>query len=63
MKNKIYISILNKIRRKQILLRSIFPFTEERSFIFPYILSKDKYLKKDLKKAFSSLQKNNNISK
>ena len=62
MKNKIYISILNKIKHKPILLQSIFPFTEERPFIFPYILRKDKYIKKDLKKAFSSLQKNNNIS-
>lgn len=62
MKTKIYISILNKIKHKQILLQSIFPFTDERPFIFPYILSKDQYIKKDLKKAFGSLQKNNKIS-
>jgi hypothetical protein len=61
LKDKKYISILNKIKHKQVLLESIFPFVDERPFIFPYLLSKDEKIKKDLRNVFSSLQKNNKI--
>lgn len=62
MTNKIYISILNKIKHKPTLLKFIFSFSDERPFIFPHIINKDQILKKNLKSAFSSLTKNNNIS-
>jgi len=61
MKDKVYISILNKIKHKQNLIQLIFPYSYERSFIFPYIINKDKNIKKDLGKAFYSLPKDNNI--
>ena len=61
MKDRVYISILNKIKHKQNLIQSIFPYSYERPFIFPFIIIKDKNIKKDLGKAFNSLQKNNNI--
>ena len=60
-KDKIYISVFNKIKPKQILLQSIFPFTDERPFIFPYIINEDQKIKKNLTKVFSSLQKHNSI--
>lgn len=63
MTNKIYISILNKVKHKPILLKIIFPFTDERPFIFPYIINKDQILKKQLKSVFGSLRKDNNLSK
>jgi hypothetical protein len=62
MTNKIYISILNKIKHKPTLLKFIFSFSDERPFIFPHIINKDQILKKNLKSAFSSLTKKNNIS-
>ena len=62
MTNKNYISILNKIKHKPTLLKFIFPFSDERPFIFPYIVNKDKLLKKQLKSNFSSLRKDNNLS-
>ena len=62
MTNKIYISILNKIKHKPTLLKFIFQFSDERPFIFPYIVNKDQTLKKNLKSAFSSLRKDNNLS-
>ena len=62
MESKIYISILNKIKHKPISLKYIFTFSEERPFIFPYILSKDKNFKKQLKNTFSSIRKDNNLS-
>ena len=61
LKDKTYISIFNKIKPKQILLQSIFPFTDERPFIFPYIINDDQNIKKNLTKAFSSLHKHNSI--
>ena len=45
MTNKIYISILNKVYHKPIILKFIFPFTDERPFIFPNIINKDQILK------------------
>ena len=54
--------ILNKIKHKPLLLKNIFPFTDERPCIFPYLIDKDKLLKKGLKKSFVSLKKDNNIS-
>jgi hypothetical protein len=62
MTNKIYISILNKVKHKPTLLNFIFSFSDERPFIFPYIIKKDQILKKQLKNAFSSLRKDNNLS-
>ena len=62
MTNKIYISILNKVKHKPTLLNFIFSFSDERPFIFPYIIKKDQILKKQLKSAFSSLRKDNNLS-
>ena len=62
MKNKIYISILNKIKHKPIFLKFIFTFSEKRPFIFPYILSKDQILKKQLKNTFKSIKKDNNLA-
>lgn len=62
MTKKIYISILNKVKHKPTLLKIIFPFTDERPFIFPYIINKDQILKKQLKSAFGSLRKDNNLS-
>ena len=62
MTSKIYISILNKIKHKPTLLKFIFPFSDERPFIFPYIVNKDQSLKKNLKSAFISLRKDNNLS-
>ena len=53
--------ILNKINHKPILLINIFPFLDERPYIFPYLIDKDKLLKKGLKKSFVSLKKDNNI--
>jgi len=57
-----YISILNKIKHKPTLLKFIFAFSDERPFIFPYIINKDQILKKQLKSAFISLRKDNNLS-
>ena len=62
MTRKIYISILNKIKHKPTILKFIFPFSDERPFIFPYIVNKDQTLKKNLKSAFISLRKDNNLS-
>ena len=53
--------ILNKINHKPILLINIFPFLDERPYIFPYLIDKDKLLKEGLKKSFVSLKKDNNI--
>lgn len=62
MTNKIYISIFNKIKHKPTLLKFIFTFSDERPFIFPYIINKDQILKRQLKGAFSSIRKDNNLS-
>ncbi len=42
-----YLSILNKISNKPLLIESIFPFLDNRPSILPYLLDKDIYLKKN----------------
>ena len=56
------ISILNKIKAKQILIEKIFPFTYNRPMIIPYIIDKDLILKNSMKNSYKSLKKKNMLS-
>jgi len=56
------ISILNKIKAKQLLLETIFPFTYNRPMIIPYLLEKDLLLENSMKNLYKSLKKNNKFS-
>ena len=56
------ISILNKIKRKNVILESIFPFVSERVLIIPHLINKDILLKTSLRKIYKSLKENNDLS-
>lgn len=56
------ISILNKIKAKQILIEKIFPFTYNRPMIIPYIIDKDLILENSMKSSYKSLKKKNLLS-
>jgi len=55
------ISILNKIKAKQLLLQTIFPFTYNRPMIIPYLLEKDLLLENSMKNLYKSLKKTTNF--
>ena len=61
-KNLQYLSILSKISNKPLLIENIFPFLDNRPFIFPYLLDKDIYLKKKLNGIFRKMKKNSKLS-
>ena len=56
-----YISILNKINHKPLLLNNIFSFVSQRPYIFPCILDQDFLLKKKLKTSIGLIKKNNSL--
>jgi len=56
-----YISILNKINHKPLLLNSIFPFVSQRPYILPCILDQDFLLKNKLKTSIGKIKKNNSL--
>ena len=56
------ISILNKIKRKNVILESIFPFVSERILIIPHLINKDILLKTSLRQIYKSLKENNDLS-
>lgn len=56
------ISILNKIKNKNIILERIFPFLSNRIIILPLLINKDILLKTSLKNIYKSLRKNNGLS-
>ena len=62
MEDESKISILNKIKTKNIILEKIFPFTSDRVLILPHLVNKDILLKSSLRKIYKSLKKNNNLS-
>ena len=55
------ISILNKIKHKQLLIDSIFSFAEKRPMIFPYLIGNDQLLKKNLKHTIEPMKKKNTL--
>ena len=56
------ISILNKIKAKQLLIEKIFPFAYNRPIIIPYLINNDFTLENTMKKSYKSLKKNNKFS-
>ena len=56
------ISVLNKIHHKPLLLEKIFSYASKRAFIFPYLIEKDRLLKKKLKHSLEQINKNNSLS-
>ena len=56
------ISILNKIKNKNVILEKVFPFLSYRVLIIPHLINKDILLKSSLRKIYKSLKKNNSLS-
>ena len=61
-KNANYISILNKIRHKPIIVEFIFSFIKNKPLKIFQIIEKDKYLKNSINSFFISSKKINNLS-
>ena len=61
-KKQNYISILNRIKHKGLLLENVFPFGINRPFILPYLLNNDYILKLSMKESYKSLKTVNNFS-
>ena len=58
-----YISILNKINHKPIIMESIYSFSQNRPYILLYLISNDLLLKSSMKNTFDNAKKVNNLSK
>ena len=61
-KNIEFISILNKIKHKPLIIQNIFPFLDNRPFILPCLLDKDINLSQELNKIYKSVKKNSDLS-
>ena len=58
-----YISILNKINHKPIIMENIYSFSQNRPYILLHLISNDLLLKSSMKNTFDNAKKVNNLSK
>ena len=60
--NHEFISILNRVKHKPLIIQDIFPFLDNRPYIFPCLFEKDINLNKELNKLYKSMKKNSELS-